>query len=106
MHRPSEVTSQYDPPERTVHLVSGGGGGGGGNGGGDGGLGGHGGGHGGGGDGGGGDGGGGDGDGDGGGDSGVPVQISKPVPVTEPSLDQVTVDPAATCTFIGPVEPE
>jgi hypothetical protein len=33
-------------------------------------------------------------------------QISKPVPVTEPSLDQVTVDPAATCTFIGPVEPE
>ena len=29
MHRPSEVTSQYDPPERTVHLVSEGGGGGG-----------------------------------------------------------------------------
>ena len=28
MHRPSEVTSQYDPPERTVHLVSEGGGGG------------------------------------------------------------------------------
>ena len=44
--------------------------------------------------------------GDGGGDSGVPVQISKPVPVRKRSLDQVTVDPAATCTFIGPVEPE
>ena len=29
MHRPSEVTSQYDPPVRTVHLVSEGGGGGG-----------------------------------------------------------------------------
>jgi hypothetical protein len=56
---------------------------------------------------GGGEGGGGGGEGgDGGGDSGVPVQISKPVPVTEPSLYQVTVDPAATRTFIGPVEPE
>ena len=36
MHRPSEVTSQYDPPERTVHLVGEGGGGGGGGGGGEG----------------------------------------------------------------------
>ena len=27
MHRPSEVTSQYDPPERTVHLSGEGGGG-------------------------------------------------------------------------------
>ena len=40
MHSPSEVTSQYDPPERTVHLVhlvsEGEGGGGGGDGGGEG----------------------------------------------------------------------
>ena len=30
----------------------------------------------------------------------------KPALVTELSLDQVTIVPATTCTFIGPVEPE
>jgi hypothetical protein len=59
-----------------------------------------------------GDGGGGEGRGEGGGSLGgggggeATAQIVKPVLVTEPSLDQVTVVPAATCTFIGPVEPE
>jgi hypothetical protein len=32
-------------------------------------------------------------------------QISKPVPGTEPSLAQVMVEPAATCTPSGPVVP-
>jgi hypothetical protein len=50
-----------------------------------------------------GEGGGGEGEGGGGGGS---EQIVKPVPVAEPSLFQVTVVPAANCTFIGPVVPE
>ena len=50
--------------------------------------------------------GGGEGAGGGGGGCEGGVQISKPVPVTEPSLYQVTIDPAGTCTFIGPLEPE
>ena len=53
-----------------------------------------------------GDGGGGEGRGEGGGGGEATAQIVKPVVVTELSLDQVTVVPAATCTFIGPVEPE
>ena len=67
------------------------------------------------GEGGGGEGGGGEGRGDGGCEGGrgegggggeATAQIVKPVLVTELSLDQVTFVPAATCTFIGPVEPE
>ena len=53
-----------------------------------------------------GDGGGGEGRGEGGGGGEATAQIVKPVLVTELSLDQVTIVPAATCTFIGPVEPE
>ena len=62
-----------------------------------------------------GEGGGGDGRGDGGCEGGgvegggggeATAQIVKPVLVTELSLNQVTIVPAATCTFIGPVEPE
>ena len=34
------------------------------------------------------------------------AQIVKPAPMTLESLAQVTSVPAATCTFIGPVEPE
>ena len=30
----------------------------------------------------------------------------KPLPVAEPSLIQVTIVPAVTCTFVGPWEPE
>jgi hypothetical protein len=56
------------------------------------------------GEGGGGEGEGGGGEGEGGGET--TAQIVKPVPMTELSLDQVTVVPATTCTFIGPVEPE
>ena len=52
-----------------------------------------------------GEGGGGEGGGEGGGGGGS-EQIVKPVPVAEPSLFQVTVVPAANCTFIGPVVPE
>ena len=44
--------------------------------------------------------------GEGGGGGEATAQIVKPVLVTELSLDQVTIVPAATCTFIGPVEPE
>ena len=44
--------------------------------------------------------------GEGGGGGEATAQIVKPVFVTELSLDQVTVVPATTCTFIGPVEPE
>ena len=55
---------------------------------------------------GGGEGGGGEGRGEGGGGGEATAQIVKPVPVTEPSLVQVTVVPATTCTFVGPVEPE
>jgi hypothetical protein len=53
-----------------------------------------------------GEGGGGEGRGEGGGGGEATAQIVKPVLVTELSLDQVTVVPATTCTFIGPVEPE
>ena len=53
-----------------------------------------------------GDGGGGEGRGEGGGGGEATAQIVKPVLVTELSLDQVTFVPAATCTFIGPMEPE
>ena len=53
-----------------------------------------------------GDGGGGEGRGEGGGGGEATAQIVKPVLVTEASLNQVTIVPAATCTFIGPVEPE
>ena len=44
--------------------------------------------------------------GEGGGGGEATAQIVKPVLVTELSLDQVTFVPAATCTFVGPVEPE
>ena len=115
MQYPSEVTSQNDPPETIDQYGRGGGDGGGeGDGGGDGGGGDVGGGIGGvGGDGGagggiggaGGDGGAGGAAGGGGDDGGL--QIVKPVPVLdEPSLDQVTIVPAVTCTFVGPWEPE
>ena len=106
MHMPSDETEQYDGPKTTVQRGGeggrdGGGGGGGSRGGGESGGGGEGGREGGdsGGDGGGGWGGGGDG-------GQNKAQIVKPALVTELSLDQVTIVPATTCTFIGPVEPE
>ena len=53
-----------------------------------------------------GEGGGGEGRGEGGGGGEATAQIVKPVPVLVLSLVQVTVVPAATCTFVGPKEPE